>query len=151
MLAQRLIRTAIFFLVVGVAMGIYMGAAHDFRLRHVHVHVNLLGWVALAFVGLLYNAYPWLQRGRLPHVHYWLHVLGLMTFMGGYAVRVLTGDEATAAEAAIASGACCVGLATVLLAINAFSQPLTYRSKQGPGAVMNAGSLSTHGSERAPI
>lgn len=45
-------------LVAGVTMGIVMGITHDFSLAPVHAHLNLLGWVSLAVMGLAYRAWP---------------------------------------------------------------------------------------------
>lgn len=56
--------TAAFCLIVGVAMGIAMGIAHDFHLAPVHAHVNLLGWTSLGLMGLTYRAYPALEANR---------------------------------------------------------------------------------------
>lgn len=115
MLAHRLIHTALGFLVLGVSMGIAMGASRDFRLTHVHVHINLLGWVTLGMVGLLYLAEPALQRGPLPHAHYWLHTLGLIVFMGGFAWSVLGG---TFQLVLVAGGSSAVALGILLLAVH---------------------------------
>lgn len=117
MLSHRLIFTALAFLVLGVAMGIAMGATDDFRLSHVHVHVNLLGWVTLGMVGLLYLVQPQLQHGRLPAAHYWLHTVGLLVFMGGFAWSALGGEFQALP---VAAGASAVGLGTVLLAVHVF-------------------------------
>ena len=92
MLSNRLIITAVGFFVVGVALGMYMGVKQDFRLTHVHVHVNLLGWVALGLAGLLYAIHPHLQRHWLAHTHYWLHSVGLVLFMGGFAWGNISGE-----------------------------------------------------------
>jgi cbb3-type cytochrome oxidase subunit 1 len=51
-------------LVAGVTMGIVMGIAHDFSLAPVHAHLNLLGWVSLAVMGLTYRAWPSLAERR---------------------------------------------------------------------------------------
>lgn len=53
----------------GVAMGMYMGMAHDFQLAPVHAHLNLLGWASLALFGLAYCAVPRLAEGWLPKLH----------------------------------------------------------------------------------
>jgi cbb3-type cytochrome oxidase subunit 1 len=87
-----LVAAAIYFL-TGIALGMYMGITHDVRLSHVHVHVNLLGWVSLALIALIYRALPRLQRGWVPPVHFWLHNIGLLLFMGGVARIQLTGDR----------------------------------------------------------
>jgi cbb3-type cytochrome oxidase subunit 1 len=119
MLSHRLIYTAVAFFVIGVALGTTMGAMQDFRLIHVHAHVNLLGWVALGLAGLLYAVFPQLARGWLAHSHYWLHTLGLVLFMGAFAWGVLNEQKPVAA---VATGASMVSLGVLLFAINVFSR-----------------------------
>jgi hypothetical protein len=117
MMSVRLIHTAVALFVVGVLLGLYMGAAQDFRLVHVHVHLNLLGWVALGLAGLLYAVHPQLQRGWLPQAHYWLHTLGLLLFMGAYAWGSVSGSKPVPF---IATGASAVALGVLLFAVNVF-------------------------------
>jgi cbb3-type cytochrome oxidase subunit 1 len=117
MMSVRLIRTAVAFFVVGVALGLYMGAAQDFRFQHVHAHLNLLGWVALGLAGLLYSVHPQLQRGWLPQAHYWLHTLGLLLFMGAFAWGNVSGAKPVAG---VAIGASAVALGVLLFAVNVF-------------------------------
>jgi cbb3-type cytochrome oxidase subunit 1 len=119
MLSNRLIHTAVAFFVVGVALGTAMGAMQDFRLVHVHAHINLLGWVALGLAGLLYAVHPHLARGWLAHAHYWLHTVGLLVFMGAFASGVLTEHKPMAA---VAAGATMVSLGVLLFAINVFTR-----------------------------
>jgi cbb3-type cytochrome oxidase subunit 1 len=118
-LATRLIHTAVAFFVVGVALGTTMGAAQDFRFVHVHVHINLLGWVALALIGLIYRLHPHLQQGWLAHTHYWLHTVGLVVFMGSFAWGVAAGAKPVPF---IAAGATMVSLAVLLFAANVFTR-----------------------------
>ena len=119
MLSTRLIHTAVAFFLVGVSLGIYMGLNQDFRFTHVHAHLNLLGWVALALAGLLYSAYPQLERGWLAHGHYWLHTVGLAIFMSGFAWSRVTGEFQFLA---VAGGASLVALGVLMFAINVFSR-----------------------------
>jgi hypothetical protein len=119
LLSNRLIHTAVAFFVTGVALGIYMGANHDFRFTHVHVHINLLGWVALGLTGLLYTAHPHLQRHWLAHAHYWLHTIGLIVFMGGFAWGSAKG---TLEFVPVALGSSMVALGVLLFAINVFGR-----------------------------
>jgi hypothetical protein len=117
MLSNRLLLTAIAFFVLGVAAGMYMGIAQDFRFVHVHAHINLLGWVALGLAGLLYAVHPRLQTTWMAHAHYWLHTVGLIVFMGGFAWGSASGDKPFVP---IAIGATSVTLGVVLFAVNAF-------------------------------
>jgi hypothetical protein len=118
-LANRLIHTAVAFLVIGVALGTTMGAMQDFRLVHVHAHLNLLGWVALGMMGLIYRLHPHLQQGWLAHAHYWLHTVGLVVFMGAFAWGVATDAKPVPL---IAAGATMVSLAVLLFAIKVFTR-----------------------------
>lgn len=117
MLSNRLIHTAVAYFVLGVGLGLYMGARQDFRFVHVHAHLHLLGWVSLALAGLLYAQRPALQRGWLPEAHYWLHTLGLALFMGAFAWGSATGGHPFAW---IAAGATTVGLGVLAFASNVF-------------------------------
>ncbi len=115
MLARRLIRIAIAYFAIGISLGMFMGIQQDFRLAHVHSHLNLLGWVALALIGLAYRAFPVLERGWLPQAHFWLHNLGLPLFMGGFALSVIGGTKHIAP---IAIGSSLVALGVALLTVH---------------------------------
>ena len=52
------IKAAVVYLVMGVGLGIYMGASGDHVMVPVHAHFNLLGWASLALVGLIYHQFP---------------------------------------------------------------------------------------------
>jgi len=91
----------------------------------VHVHLNLLGWVSMSLIGLLYAVYPHLQRGWLPRLQYWLHTLGLVLFMGGVTLAK-TAEEPRFIVLAIVGGVMlCVGV--VLLAFHILTQLRTVR------------------------
>ena len=115
MISNRLIHTSVAFFVIGVFLGMYMGIRQDFRFTH--VHINLLGWVALGLAGLLYAAHPHLQSSRLAHWHYWLHTVGLVIFMGGFAWGSAAGHKPALP---VGLGASMVALGTVLFALNVF-------------------------------
>ena len=44
------IKIAVVYLLVGVSLGIYMGASGDHSLHPVHAHINLLGWATLTLI-----------------------------------------------------------------------------------------------------
>ena len=76
------LRTGMVFLVVGIGLGLYMGAQHDFVQAPTHAHINLLGGVWLFLAGLFYNAHPQISK-RLTTIHYYLAVIGLLIFVPG--------------------------------------------------------------------
>lgn len=83
MKASLWIRGAVVYALVGVALGVVMGASHDFVNRGVHVHAHLVGWVSMALFGLIYRAYPAMQASRWASVHFYLHNLGLPVMLVG--------------------------------------------------------------------
>lgn len=73
--ARRFILIAVTYLLVGAALGVYMGATRAFQFAPVHAHLNLLGWVTMALAGLIYDRFPQAGGSRLGTVHFWAHNL----------------------------------------------------------------------------
>jgi hypothetical protein len=94
-------KLSVVYLIVGIGIGIAMGASRDFTLRPVHAHINLLGFTVLALAGLIYSVYPEAGASRLARLHFWLHNLALPVMMGSLAF-VLFGNT-SAVPALIAS------------------------------------------------
>ncbi|MBI1891505.1 MAG: cytochrome-c oxidase [Burkholderiales bacterium] len=75
------LKLAVVYLLIGITMGIAMGAKEDFTLKDVHAHVNLIGWVTLALAGLIYTVFPQAGQHRLAKIHFWLLNLALPVMM----------------------------------------------------------------------
>ncbi|MEN3295996.1 MAG: hypothetical protein V7642_5249 [Burkholderiales bacterium] len=71
------LKLAVLYLMIGVALGIIMGASENFTLRSVHAHINLLGWATMALAGLIYSVFPQAGQSRLAKIHFWLHNIAL--------------------------------------------------------------------------
>jgi cbb3-type cytochrome oxidase subunit 1 len=87
----RFLKTAVVYLVIGVTLGVYMGATGDHTQHPTHAHLNLLGWVSMALFGLFYRAFPAAADTKLARWHFWIHQLGvpvllalLFTFLSGH-------------------------------------------------------------------
>lgn len=105
------------YLVLGVAMGIAMGASQDFTMRPVHAHVNLLGWATLALSGLIYSVFPQAGQSRLARLHFWLLNLSLPIMMVSLTF-ILSGNKAVVPALAIAE--IVAALAVLAFALNLF-------------------------------
>lgn len=58
------------YLVIGMGLGLHMGAAHDFTYAPVHAHINLVGGVLHMFFGVAYKLWPALKAHRwLARIH----------------------------------------------------------------------------------
>lgn len=75
------LKLSVVYLIIGVGMGIMMGATHDFTLRPVHAHVNLLGFATLALSGLIYSVFPKAGESVLAKIHFWLMNIALPVMM----------------------------------------------------------------------
>lgn len=87
------LKLAVLYLIVGVGIGIMMGASEDFTLRPVHAHVNLLGWATMALAGLVYSVYPLAGASRLAKAHFWLNNVSLPVMVIALAL-VVSGKRA---------------------------------------------------------
>ena len=111
------LKLAVLYLILGISLGIAMGASQNFTLRPVHAHINLLGWTTMALAGLIYSVFPQAGASRLARVHFWLLNLALPVMMGALSMLLL-GHVAVAPVLAIAEiiGA----LAIIAFAANLF-------------------------------
>jgi hypothetical protein len=75
------LKLAVLYLIVGVGMGIAMGATETFTLSPVHAHINLLGWATMALAGLIYSVFPQAGLSKLAKAHFWLHNISLPVMM----------------------------------------------------------------------
>lgn len=115
LLSRRWIRLALVYFTLAVCLGAYMGASHDFRLRPVHVHVNMLGWVSAALTGCVYFLFPQAATTRLARVHFWLYNLAMPVQMVSLAILYLGN---AAAEPVLGMSSIAVVLAVALFAFN---------------------------------
>ena len=102
------------YLVLGIGLGMYMGASGDRSLSAVHAHINLLGFALMAIFGLVYRAYPAMAAQRLARVHFWLHLVGggvllamLFLMMSGNISEAAMFPLAPIAEVAVLLGLLC--------------------------------------------
>jgi hypothetical protein len=106
--ATTWLKAAIVYLIVGITIGIGMGATENFTLRPVHAHLNLLGWATVAIAGLVYAVFPAAARSRLARIHFWLHNTAVPVMMAALAAFLLGHPSAVpflvAAEFTAAAG-----------------------------------------------
>lgn len=76
-LSRRWFLAAVTYFVIGVGIGVYMGASGRHALFSVHSHLSLLGWVSMALTGFLYRYFPGAARTRLAAWHFWTYQLAL--------------------------------------------------------------------------
>jgi hypothetical protein len=111
------LKISVIYLVIGVAMGIAMGASENFTMRPVHAHVNLLGWATLALAGLIYSVFPQAGESRLAKLHFWMLNLAMPVMIGALSL-VLLGHRNVVPV--LAAGEIVAALGIVVFTLNIF-------------------------------
>ncbi|MES2296352.1 MAG: cytochrome-c oxidase [Pseudomonadota bacterium] len=111
------LKLAILYLLLGIGMGIAMGATETFTLRPVHAHINLLGWVSMGLIGIIYTLFARAAASPLARVHFWMHNLSLPIMMAALAM-LLQGNRAVIPV--IAASEIVMLLGTLVFAFNVF-------------------------------
>lgn len=127
MISLLFMRLAVVFGLLGMGLGCYMGAKHDFSLAPVHAHINLVGWVTMFLAGLFYRDNP-VGKSWGAALHLLLATVGLVLLVGGIAGVVLGQSWA---EAVAVVGSLTTITAMAVFTINVFvgSSPGHERSK----------------------
>ena len=100
--SKRWFLVAITYFVVGICVGVFMGASGDHTLYAVHAHVNLLGWVSMSLTGLLYRAFPAAARSALAGWHFWIYQISVPIMLAAVAA-IYTGHRQADPIAGVAS------------------------------------------------
>lgn len=87
--ANNFLRLGVLAVLVGVTLGIWMGANENFTLRPVHAHINLIGWASMMLFGLVYRVIPEAAKGWMPVAHFVLASLGFLIMMPSLSLMLL--------------------------------------------------------------
>jgi cbb3-type cytochrome oxidase subunit 1 len=71
----------VLYLLVGMAIGMHMGASGDHALAPAHAHINLLGFTLMTVFGLVYRLIPAMASSGLATIHFWLHQIGTLVLV----------------------------------------------------------------------
>jgi hypothetical protein len=95
-------KTAILFLLAGIAIGIHMSISQVHNVIGAHAHINLLGWVTSALFGGYFALNPAKAGGRLPMIQYLVYTSGV-ALMAVSLYLLLRGNLALAPVVAVSS------------------------------------------------
>jgi hypothetical protein len=76
-LAHLYFRTAIVFLLAGIAMGLHMAISGEHNVIGPHAHANLLGWVTMAIFGGYLALNPAKAESRFAYYQYLVYAIGV--------------------------------------------------------------------------
>lgn len=87
-------------LVLGMILGIAMGASENFQFMPVHAHINLIGFACHSIFGMAYRQWPAMKASRLAPYQFWIFVIAtpitliglVFTLTGGPAAPTIVGS-----------------------------------------------------------
>lgn len=89
---RNLVAIGLLWLVLGMLLGFYMGAAADNKFLQVHVAMLMGGFVVITTYGVLYRLWPAMKVGTLAKVQFWIAVISSVGITAGTVQRALNGD-----------------------------------------------------------
>ncbi len=114
-MATRCLKLAGLYLLIGMTMGIAMGATERFALAPAHAHVDLLGWVTLAVAAVVFSIWPQTATTRLARAFFWIYNLALPPSMLALSL-VLLGESQWAPV--LVAGQLAIYVAAVIFVVN---------------------------------
>ena len=112
-------KTAVVWLILGIAAGLQMAISGDHSAFPAHAHINLLGWVTSAIFGGYYALNPAKAGRKIAMIHYGLYNVGLVIMLP--ALYLMLHGGYTAIEPVVAVGSLIVAAAVLLFAFVVFS------------------------------
>jgi cbb3-type cytochrome oxidase subunit 1 len=91
--SRAFIKASVTWLALGVTLGVAMAAMPNLgAYRTVHLHMNLMGFVAMMIFGVAYHVIPRfvgapLYDRRLASAHWWVANAGLALMVAGFTLR----------------------------------------------------------------
>ena len=87
-------------LVIGMVLGIVMGASENFLFTPVHAHINLVGFACHSIFGMAYRQWPTMKASALAAYQFWIFVIAtpitliglVFTLTGGPALPTIIGS-----------------------------------------------------------
>jgi cbb3-type cytochrome oxidase subunit 1 len=114
----RFIKAAVIYFLLGVIVGLVMGASEQMQYISVHAHINLLGWASLGLIGVIYKVFPEAGEAKLARIQFILHNVGLpilVLSMIGFA-----NDITTVSIPAAILGGLLVIVSVIIFVVNVF-------------------------------
>ena len=81
-------------LVLGMVLGITMGATENFLFTPVHAHINLVGFACHSIFGMAYRQWPTMKASSLAPYQFWIFVVATPVTLIGLAFTLTGGPVA---------------------------------------------------------
>jgi hypothetical protein len=80
-------------LLVGMTLGIVMGATNNFQFMPLHAHINLIGFACHAIFGMAYRHWPTMKKSSLASYQFWIFAAATPITLIGLVFTLSGGPE----------------------------------------------------------
>lgn len=106
-------------MLVGMTLGMHMGASGNFTLMPVHAHLNLLGFVVMAIYGAFYALVQAFSE-KLAWINFGFSAAGVVVMTPALAMMLSSGD--TALEPIVALGGALAMIGLIVFGVSVFKE-----------------------------
>lgn len=120
-MGAKWIKISVLYFLLGVSFGIYMHATFELAWAATHAHINVVGWLTTALIGVIYSVYPKAGNSGLGVAQFWLYNIGLpILIIGMFIIQPVIGAPIVLIHLCVYVGGIALFLSIVLFIINAY-------------------------------
>lgn len=118
-LGAKWIKIAVLYFALGIGYGLFMHYTIQLKWAATHAHINLVGWVSAAIIGLIYSVYKDAGKTTLAKAQFWLFNIGLPFLLLGM-IFIYVDVPRGVMEFCVSGGGSAVALSVVLFVVNVY-------------------------------
>ncbi|HWI47027.1 MAG TPA: hypothetical protein VNU45_02240 [Rummeliibacillus sp.] len=118
-MSAKWIKVAVVYFALGIAYGLFMHYTIELKWAAAHAHINLMGWITSAVIGLIYSHYKDAGETTLAKAQFWLYNIGLPFLLLGM-ILIHLDVPRYVMEFCVSGGGIAVALSVVLFIVNVF-------------------------------
>ncbi len=120
-MGAKWIKISVIYFLIGVGFGIYMHATFQLAWGATHAHINVVGWLTTAVIGVIYSVYPKAGNSGLGVAQFWLYNIGLpILLVGMLIIQPAIGASIFLIHLTVYVGGISLALSIILFIINAY-------------------------------
>lgn len=120
-MGAKWIKISSIYLIIGIGFGLFMHSTVQLQWGATHAHINVVGWLTTAIIGLIYSVYPKIGENSLGQAQFWLYNIGLpILLIGMMIIQPTVGAPRFLIELCVWLGGLAFALSIVIFIVNLF-------------------------------
>lgn len=129
-MGAKWIKSAVIYFLIGVGFGLYMHATIELQWGATHAHINVVGWLTTAAIGIIYSVYPKAGNSALGKAQFWLYNIGLpILLLGMLIIQPAIGAPLILIQICVWGGGIALAFSILLFIVN------VYKNVEAPAGV----------------